>query len=42
VIPRAVVFEKAASAHQSALQFAPSSAGAIAYRALAEEIRKLR
>lgn len=42
VIPRAAVFEKAASAHQSALQFAPSSAGAAAYRALAEEIRKLR
>ncbi len=42
VIPRAAVFEKAASAHQAAQQYAPSSAGAAAYRALAEEIRKLR
>ena len=42
VIPRAAVFEKAASAHQSALQYAPSSAGAAAYRALAQEIRALR
>lgn len=42
VIPRAAVFEKAASAHQPTLQYAPSSTGAAAYRALAEEIRGLR
>jgi chromosome partitioning protein len=42
VIPRAAVFEKAASAHQSAVQYAPSSAGAAAYRALAAEIGRLR
>lgn len=42
VIPRAAVFEKAASAHQSALQFEPSSTGARAYHALATEICRLR
>ena len=42
VIPRAAVFEKAASAHQSALSYEPSSAGAKAYRALAREIQALQ
>ncbi len=41
VIPRTALFERAASAHQSLLQFAPSSPAAHAYRALAQEIRAL-
>ncbi len=41
VIPRAAVFEKAASAHQAALHYSPSSVGAAAYRALAQEVRLL-
>ena len=41
VIPRTSLFERAASAHQSVLQFAPSSPAAHAYRALAQEIRGL-
>lgn len=41
VIPRAVMFDKAASAHQAAIYFEPSSPGARAYRALAEEIRAI-
>lgn len=40
-IPRTVAFEKAAAAHQSVLEFAPSSPAAAAFRALAQEIRAL-
>lgn len=42
VIPRTAVYENAASTHKSALQFAPSSPAAHAYRALAEEVRQLQ
>lgn len=42
VIPRTSLFENAASTHKSALQFAPSSPAATAYRALAEEVRALQ
>lgn len=38
VIPHAAVFDKAALSHLSALQLEPRSAGAQAYRALADEI----
>jgi chromosome partitioning protein len=38
VIPHAAVFDKAALAHLSALQMEPRSAGARAYRALAQEL----
>jgi chromosome partitioning protein len=38
VVPHAAVFDKAALAHLSVLQLEPRSAGARAYRALAEEI----
>ncbi len=41
-IPRTSTFENAASAHQSVLQFAPSTPAAAAYRALAEEVRHLK
>ncbi len=41
VIPRTATFENAASAHQSVLQFAPSTPAAAAYRALADEVRHL-
>ena len=38
VIPHAAVFDKSALAHLSALQLEPRSAGAQAYRALAQEL----
>lgn len=41
-IPRAVHFAKAAATGESILQFAPKSPGAEAYRALAQEIAKLK
>jgi len=42
VIPRAAIFERAADAHQPVTAYAPSSPAALAYLALAEEIRRLR
>ena len=41
-IPRAVHFSKAAAAGESILKFAPKGPGAEAYRALAQEILKLK
>ncbi len=40
-IPRAALFERAADAHQTLLDFAPRSAAAESYRNLAKEIRQL-
>lgn len=40
-IPRAALFERAADAHRPVLAFASSSAGAVAYRALAQEVMQL-
>ncbi len=42
VIPRSLLFAKAAGAGESILQFAPKSPGAEAYRALAQEILLLK
>ena len=42
VIPRAAIFERAADAHQALADYAPSSPAALAYGALAEEIRRLQ
>ncbi len=42
VIPRSLHFAKAAAAGESILQFAPKSPGAEGYRALAQEILKLK
>lgn len=41
VIPRAAVFERAADAHQTLLDFAPRSLGSEAYRQLAGEVARL-
>lgn len=41
VIPRTALFERAANAGEPVLLHAPSSPAAAAYRALAEEVRKL-
>lgn len=40
-IPRAAIFERAADARQTLLDFAPRSASAEAYRQLAQEVRQL-
>lgn len=42
VIPRSLLFAKAAGAGESILQFAPKSPGADAYRVLAEEVLSCR
>ena len=42
VIPRAAIFERAADAHQPVSAYAPSSAAAQAYLALADEVRQLQ
>ena len=42
VIPRAAIFERAADAHQAVTDYAPASSAALAYLALAEEIRRLQ
>ena len=42
VIPRAAIFERAADAHQPVTTYAPSSPAALAYLALADEIRSLK
>lgn len=41
VIPRAAVFERAADAHQTLLEFAPRSPGSEAFRLLAKEVTQL-
>lgn len=41
VIPRAAIFERAADAHQTLLDFAPRSPGSEAFHSLAEEIVRL-
>jgi nitrogenase subunit NifH len=40
-VSRSVLFERASASGQSILQFAPRSAGAAAYRALATEVLAL-
>lgn len=42
VIPHAAIFDKAALAHLSALQLEPRSAGARAYRSLAQELLEVK
>ena len=37
-VPRSIKLEEAHSRHQSILDYAPKSVGAVAYKALAEEI----